>query len=67
MREIWVLFTSEDPHSAHVQNGHDRLYIIITVIITYHTRLRETVRFVAPRLPLLPDTKPRATTSVEGP
>ena len=36
-------------------------------IITYFLRPRETVCFVDPRPPLLPDAKPRATTAVEGP
>jgi hypothetical protein len=37
------------------------------IIITYLLRPRETVCFVVPRPPLLPEAKPRATTAVEGP
>jgi hypothetical protein len=37
------------------------------IIITYLLRPRETVCFVDPRPPLLPEAKLRATTAVEGP
>ena len=40
--------------------------IVAMSIITYLLRPRETVSFVAPRPPLLPEAKPRATTSGRG-